>query len=468
MHGTSIPLEFEKGLRSWPGTYDPPSLWYDAEAQDFKQPRYHGRVCLAPRIDLNAYRCEAVIDWLEIGLRTQQFRQPVNMHGAVQRILKEMGSTSTVYVRALPPRVNKPVRSKTFVIKIQEPEPWEIAGLASRLATKLGADEGVRPELDVTGVEVSVDFYVKDTDKMEPSRHDLLRWQMVEVLRRHLRVDAVLTEADNCYPRSFWETPGKKSARYIVDRKLAHPSKPIMRELRRLKLPTKHGVALHREAHHQAPVDWTYYVGRQKGPILIRVMDKTTDSRNNTSGTLKNLAPEQCRARIEVALTRAEADTYGGAGAVGILKVGDLYKMRFHDLRNPFFDFYLPTMTPVWSAPDVGFRLRLTEEQVFARSGVYGFDRYHRALSAVLEERHRRGEINSRPIRLGEKGYLVAYEELNQMTFRALRALSKKWDLSRYGIRLVSGGSTGSGRPSVSVGSTRASMPPCLALDAAS
>jgi len=282
--------------------------------------------------------------------------------------------------------------------------------------------DGARADLDVAGIEVWVDFYVKGGDKMEPSRHDLLRWQMVEVLRRHLRVGAVLTEADNCHTRSFREAPGKKSARYIVDRKLAHPSEQIMRELRRLKLPKKHGAALHREAHHQAPIDWTYYVGRQKGPILIRVMDKITDRRNNTKGTLEDLAPEQCRARIEVSLTRAEADTYGGAGAVGIHRLGDLYKMRFHDLRNPFFDFYLPTKAPAWPAPDVGFRLRLTEEQVFARSGVYGFDRYHRALSAVLEERHRRGEISSRPVRLGDKGYLIAYEDMNKKTGQSIES----------------------------------------------
>jgi len=52
-------------------------------------------------------------------------------------------------------------------------------------------------------------------------------------------------------------------------------------------------------------------------------MDKTTDRRNNTAGTKDDLEPEKCRARIEVSLMRAAADTCGGAGAFGIFRRDD-------------------------------------------------------------------------------------------------------------------------------------------------
>lgn len=107
MHGTSINLKFEDGPASWPGIYDPPSLDYVTEARNFGQPRYHGRVCIAPRIDLNAYSCKAVIDWLEIGMRTNDCHQSVNVQKAAARALRDAGSTSSVYVTGPTPRRRK-------------------------------------------------------------------------------------------------------------------------------------------------------------------------------------------------------------------------------------------------------------------------------------------------------------------------------------------------------------------------
>lgn len=74
--------------------------------------------------------------------------------------------------------------------------------------------------LAIAGIEISVDFYVRQTRTSGPKEQDQLRWLMVDLMRRHLRPHPVLTEAELCRPRWFGGESGGSGASFaIADRR---------------------------------------------------------------------------------------------------------------------------------------------------------------------------------------------------------------------------------------------------------
>lgn len=161
---------------------------------------------------------------------------------------------------------------------------------------------------------------------------------------------------------------------------------------------------------------------------MLRSMDKITDRRDPSSGKAVDLPSAEHRARLEVTLQGAP-DAVGGHGAIGLSTVGDLYGYPFQHIRRTFFEFFLPTLGPVSDTETLPFPVKVTEEEIFKRSGVYGLDRLHRAIEAVNLAAYKKGEISRKPQKLRKKGRLISYNDLNRRFDTALKGLAKAWKL---------------------------------------
>jgi len=88
------------------------------------QPVLAGRGILSPDIELNNYKCTAVVDWLEFSLETPGVHQAVNVHRLLNSELKVFGSNCTLHVTG--PERKSGERGSSFILGIQQPDPWDV------------------------------------------------------------------------------------------------------------------------------------------------------------------------------------------------------------------------------------------------------------------------------------------------------------------------------------------------------
>ena len=424
---TMIPLAF-RDRPEWPEKVPPPSTSYAIAPYETKngrapQPVLRGRVLGTPEVDLNDYACRAEIDWIELRLETQSRHQARNMQPTITKMLEEMGSSSTVFV-AGPNRETGHIGNQ-FILKIQTPKPKELPKLMAAVCAKYAPETAVL-DLPIAGIEVSVDFYVKERHALEPHVSALRRWQMVDILRRHLRPEAILTERELGYPRFFGGKFGGSGATFFVDPSATGLSGSLIPLAAKLKLDLEDLAPLDIKKHAQPEIDSTAYFGPKNFYVWLRTMNKTTDSRTPKAGSYEELSPHERRARLEVVL-EGSSDEVGGHAAMGLTTFGDLNQSRFKDIRRLCFEFFLPTFGEVSLEEELGLKIRATERDVFAKSGVYGLDRLHRSVAAVQLAQYQRKTRTSKPPRLGDKGRLVSWSEMNQKIDRALKKLDRDW-----------------------------------------
>ncbi|APE42448.1 hypothetical protein BOO69_02705 [Sulfitobacter alexandrii] len=422
-----VPLLFNSAP-SWPAALDPPSLHYSVRPYAPSkgaavQPVLRDRLIVEPDVNLNDYRCYAEIDWIEIVLETTSVHQAVNVHRFASKALADMGSETSIYVSG--PDGRSHYIGSAFTLRIQQPKPRTLTGLLKALVKKYVPGQTFIRNLPVSGIEVSVDFYVKERATRNLDAQNLWRWRMTDLLRRHLKPKDILTENEDCFPRHFSNQNGRATATYTVGRRGAQ-SGPRAAQLMRLGLPQELQQPLRLGNHNKAPIDTTSYIGAKEFPVMLRVMDKRTDRRDPNAGSVVNLPSDQWRSRVEVTL-RTETGTVGVPAALGLATIANLKGFDFKDLRKLVFEFFLPTFSPEDPLGELPFSVNLTEEDVFARSGVYGLDRMHRSVEQILAARFRRSEIAAKPVKLGAKGRLVSYTALNNKVDRALRSMSRRW-----------------------------------------
>lgn len=415
--------------QNWPALMDAPSIHYAGQPYvsstgSRPQPLLADRTLYRPTLNLNDYTCDAVIDWIDIRLETTRRHQAVNMQRAVMQMLRDIGSNSTVHVSS-PWRQNRHIGSD-FIIRIQQPLPHELAELLKRVLARYAPGTSTIADLKIAGLEVSLDFYVVAGKEMTQDTQNLLRWRMTDALRRHLRPNPVLTEQDRCDPRFYPSKDGKDTTQFLVGLKEPKPTGNAAAEMIRLGITRRDKAALYLGNHHQPPVDATSYVGAENFPVMLRVMDKTTDRRDPTDDKALNLPSSQMRSRVEVTL-KEERDGYDCLSAVGLTNLADLYGYKFQEIRKTFFEFFLPTFGDGTGVNSLPFGIAASERDIFTRSGVYGLDRFHRAVEAIRKKQFENREIATKPAHLGDKGRLVSYTEMNQKTARALQALSNEW-----------------------------------------
>lgn len=427
-----IPLRFQTAPE-WDEHTDPPYVDYEsvpyAPAKNRSpQPVLKGRQILSPRLDLNDYSCDAIVDWLEFELVTPGKHQALNIQRFAAEALARLGSRSTVYVCG----PNREVRytGERFMVRVQEPCPRLLALFLKDLTGRYAPEIGDPGTLRVLGVEISVDFRVGGAVRLSRDRRNLLRWRIADVLRRHLRADPALAEAKDGAPRFHVTRKGKSDAQHVIDFHGRVP-KRVSVELERLGFSQALSRVFTLGAHHEVPIDSTFYVGSRNFPIQLRVMDKRTDRKNPAAASVELLDEVDWRARIEVSLPETR-DWETSAAPLGLKRVRDLYGFDYQSMRRLFFDFYLPTMGSAEVGDLMPFPVSLSEHEVFARSGAYGLDRLHRLLHDLELELYRRRLIARKPLRLGKKGRMVSYVALNQKIDRALRGLSRDWERAKH------------------------------------
>lgn len=428
----NVPLLFDD-KPTWSALLEPPSLQYTPLAYEpapgrSPQPLLQGRFILKPEIDLNRYRCRSVIDWVEIQLDTSGVHQARNVQRTAATILSNLGSPSSVFVTGLERRAG--YLGANFILRIQQPQPQVLLAFCKKLVARYDPDRKTVQDMPVTGVEVSVDFYVKNSRSLSEETQNLLRWQMTEVLQRHLKPGSALTEREGNHPRFFAELNRKASSRPTVGKMSIKATSKQRVEIARLGLHEDVLTPLRIGAHSQAPIDTTYYIGKKRSAVMLRVMDKITDQRDPVTNTAVRLSTDECRSRIEVTFLK-NADEVGGPAAVGIETLADLFGYTFKLTRKLVFEFFYPTVSSSDEMSDLPFPVKITELDVFKRSGVYGLDRLHRSVAEIGVGQYRKREVSQRPRQIGTKGKMVAFIGLNRMVDRALVPLSKAWKLER-------------------------------------
>jgi hypothetical protein len=428
MMDLDIPLVFD-AAPEWPAHLAPPVLHYKSSpycpSKDGKvQPILRSRSLLTPDVDLNVYKQKAVIDWVQIRIATPEVHQARNMQPAITNMLKALGANGTVYVSG--PKEERRYIGRDFLVKFQQPEPKTLLPVLEQIIDKYAITTSAA-NIPITGIEISVDIYVKHPHEMAPHEANLLRWQMTDILRRHLRPAPVLTEMEQGWPRFHGAPHDPEKATFLVNPTGKDLSPGLIVLAARLGLDKQRLTALDLKQHAQPKVDKTGYIGPRKGLVMLRTMDKITDRRDPLKGTFVTLPLERQRSRLEVTLTGA-ADECGGHGAVHLNTIGALYRHSFKELRKPFFDFFLPSFGKTCATKELDVKVTSTEQKVFARSGVYGLDRLHRAIEDLQSQRYAKRLIASRPTRMYEKGRLVAWSPFNQKIYRALKQLGTDWN----------------------------------------
>ena len=127
-----------------------------------EQPILAGRSIMRPAVDLNLYRCKAVVDWLEIRLETSGRHQALNIHRKAQGILSAQGSAATLFVYG--PRRETRYIGSSFILRIQQPQSHQLVPFLKAVVAEYAPDTLSVADLIVEGIELSVDFYAaRDT-----------------------------------------------------------------------------------------------------------------------------------------------------------------------------------------------------------------------------------------------------------------------------------------------------------------
>lgn len=281
----------------------PVRLEHDLQPTNRCQARLRDRLALVPRIDLDAFRFEAVVDWIEFEMR---FSRGVQIQ-AVQPVL--VGSLGKqCHVDPLdrgPGGVFRRCR-----ITVQEPE---------RLARVLDAHHalvqafGERRPSRITGIEISVDAYPRVPS---PAARAMLLGTM---------------------QRTFWTTRDIWSKRASGPRFAKGSKRVDCKHI--VPGPQRDAEGKRRtnaDTYSAAPVDATMYVGAQNDTVMTRIMDKIKD-KQRPDGTCDTLTEDRKRVRIEVTLKGTELDE------LRLTDVPSLATFRLTKLQGRYFQFKLAT-----------------------------------------------------------------------------------------------------------------------------
>lgn len=390
---------------------DPGELVFRRRPTANSQARLAGLYTLEPNIDLKAFSCRAVIDWIVIcfwlGRKTQ-------FQWLKRDVDSALGTNCHVHVHDEEPGGV----SDKFDVRIQEPDLRKIRTLCDTIEAKYGLE--VLPL--VRAIEISVDFKPYEPDTAA-------RAKLYTALTRHFWTNRDVISRPYDRPRFTWGTKAEATAekKKKHDQVLMHLSgeEPCVNE--HFLLSTK---------HDRAPfVDANYYVGAKDADVRWRIMDKVVDQQNRAAGTFVPLDDADKRVRVEVTLDRP------AVGRLGVTFLEDLPKLRFARLQRSFFTFMLPTFLDTGkTARPLGAAIKAWHDQQriekFLKTGMIGLKamddaRERQARRLRKQERGRlvaNGLKMKRPSRVGTQktGAFLAYDELNGRVSDALGELGRR------------------------------------------
>lgn len=380
----------------FPATYD---LHYIEKPVGKKQARFQNRIALQPQIDLKAYTCRAVIDWVDIRFQTVGHTQWRWIKNYIDRAIGER-----VYVEKQ--KLDDDGKYRDFRVRIQEPVTKDL----------LLAEEAVRAKWDIqqpaeiVGLEVSVDFTPRN-----PSEE--ARALMFGVLvRSHLPSRNVIDEPFD-RPRFAW-AKGDDSTAYVLGYDKMHRDR-------------SDAFLLDPAKDRPATIDSTYYAGAKGTRSSWRTMIKLLDKQNIATGTREVLPEEKKRVRIEVTIDKNELDE------MGIRTIEDLAGFKFQRFHGRYFKFVLPTFPdPSLQAGRTLFRERVRKRRIqrFLNAGAVGVEAWDAAWRRKRKQTRKESLNSNLPLELtstmiGTSSSLLDYNDLTRKVIQALRHIDGRMQL---------------------------------------
>lgn len=362
------------------------------------QRRLAGRVALVPEIDLSRYRCQAVIDFIELRFtinRRSQFQH-------VKRIVDGVLGRSCFVIEL----DGDGGSASTFMVRVTDAQVAELVDLEQAIDRKFGIVGGAT----IDALEISVDFYARNADIGE-------RLKMLKVVT-------------SCFvpSRNILDNPLDRP-RFInngtTPQFLVYGGRDMDEGLvRQFRIDAQHDLA--------PPADATLYVGAKGSESAWRIMHKTLDRQNTFVGTRTDLAEADRRIRIEVTLRGGELQ------ALGLAAIDDLRRFRFARLQAAYFNFMLPTFRG--SASTLHERCEAWRDTMraekFMKTGILGLmamdealaDQYADIRKASMGDMRRRGLAVPRKKRVagGRARTMVAHKSMNRLVSHALENLGRR------------------------------------------
>lgn len=379
-----------------------------------------GRVALKPEMSiLDKFKVKALIDRIAILVNTREVTSWEKVKNAINR---EVGAINFVHDLTLRRAEDKPdwrdqlpkpdmkkLTGQHFAILIQEPDP----GILARILDLIDRDYGIDGEIIPFLLEMSVDFHPRDPGS--PEEEILLREQMVGLLQRHHWASHSLLLGDNPETAAHADARqiyGKNShQRFLFPRKKGdriNSDTQIKNDVVRKRI-------LNANPGNDLYLDATIYKGIKLSPFLINIQNKIADRRNQTGKTMKILANEERRARIEVTITGTEQ-----LQGLGFAAINDLAGLSFRKIRKSQLQFRLGTLNP---------QQHLLNEaiQQMKTRGIYGMEMKERARHQ--EERKQVRLATGKMSRSKDRDGLglVDWPEMNTEVGHALDGLGNRW-----------------------------------------
>lgn len=386
------------------GNTEPVTLRYTEQTLRSSQARLVNRTTLTPQIDLEAYQCRAVIDWVDVHFELSRRTQHWHLNDRIEKL-----TGRKEYPEALDSGEGK--TATRYKLRVQEPDFQNVRKVLDELESVYGF---VAPAT-ISGIEISIDFYPKT-----PSEE--ARAQMHGVLVRHFFPTTRVLRSNLMWPRFM---PGSiKKTDYTIGRNESDES---------LDIGDRMTPGLDRPALYGS----TYYVGERDDPRAFwRIQNKALDKQNKTAGTRDELPDDKKRIRIEVTLGQE------GCREIGLENFNDLETLMITRLQKGFFQFMKPSFAivrPGSARPRSAAVKRKVEEyrrERFLNAGVLGLQiredareelralhlpgikKWHRTRGGKMPPRARTG--------VGPYGTMVVYEDLARVVERALAGLQRR------------------------------------------
>lgn len=325
----TIPLHYSDGPSA------SSQLYFFDEAVVASQARVHGRRMLSPAIDLNRYRSNAVINFIEVEVTT------INPTGndAIRRWIVGAAKSESIFCKNVDGTPNSSTR---FSVRVQKPT----ISLLSKLEFAINHSRaGLARPIAIQMIEVCVDFYSRVGSQDE-------REKMVGLLQRTY-LPGMDTWVSNSSPR-FAVADEPWTEDLLPRRRAGQCSYPV-------EMPT-------------APVlDSTEYFGSSGGPWMVSIQNKVTG--RGTGFRMHALPDSEKRARIAATVTGETLRK------LGLTNLSRLETFDFAGFENSFFHFALPTFLgkPISRQhAAVIAEVNRTDRECFSQGGVVCLERWRR------------------------------------------------------------------------------------------
>lgn len=364
---------------------------------DKKQARLKDRYGLVPEIDLSVYTCRAVIDWLDLRIRTAAATQ-------WKWVKKEIEDTigGNPWVVDVPDEDQ--ARGQSFRIRFQEPE----LGLIMKAMVAIDARWTLTDRPELVGLEISIDMTPRVYSE------ESLASIFAVIARTHLPSRDVIAEPTDRPRFVANDSVGAGVTKHVL---------PLRKDNRGIddQLLTETGKDV------AATTDSTYYAGAKDSPLAWRLMTKRIDQQNKATGTVRELPDDEIRVRLEVTILEPEL------ASVELHKLDDLVGFSFQTLQGSYFRFRLPTFKIAEAAGRphlVAVRQELERKRLakFLTAGVVGLEAMDAARKRIVKTMRKRSRTDrtdrNPPRRL--RSSMTSYEELTKKVAQALRHLGER------------------------------------------